>query len=596
VIINKYKENPSVHPWVACQLSYQFVTMIAALAVIPEDSITSLRLDEIGTNMSVDRLAEFMADFIHPDVPGTFKPAAASDDTDRSNGSMSEEYASCTLGVSNTRQDKMYTVFMATYPYRSMITPPAKHLWWSEAQNQMSHVTYITGPAGSGKTTGLFSKANWAVVRGQSLWNEKTVFATLTNNLANAITSNDDMPGARGRTIFNFCNRKVVEKEGQLSSPTQRSHKFTDNRAYNNRQMSLTRANKFQNRSLARYSTVVFDECNLNQYLEFQDAIEIAGAHHFQIIIICDYDDQMDSFKQLYGINFGFNIKSPSYMRSIVSQFLNGPIHTGRIELIDVHRQKDPLLKNLLSKMRGMSGDAKAQLALFESLCVSPITTLSDNSSDDDGDDDDDGDEFNPVFEKPMDSYPDKMPRFPIFIYDVHGVPPIRPNQTKLVSPRHKMLEKMGRYWLKFMTSNIQEDDLIEVMWYECGQTRKTVTGPWTRVLSWFDNGLDYVCKYDTAMVSWKELMSPEIRSVWPKFPYAKDNRVNLSMFRTPFALQGTELRPGDDLIMLWRPEDDGDDKFGDIHGWNDSEQPNAIYVVLSRALDHSQVKVVNLL
>ena len=97
-------------------------------------------------------------------------------------------------------------------------------------------------------------------------------------------------------------------------------------------------------------------------------------------------------------------------------------------------------------------------------------------------------------------------------------------------------------------------------------------------------------------MVSWKELMSPEIRSVWPKFPYAKDNRVNLSMFRTPFALQGTEVRPGDDLIMLWRPEDDGDDKFGDIHGWNDSEQPNAIYVVLSRALDHSQVKVVNLL
>jgi len=90
--------------------------------------------------------------------------------------------------------------------------------------------------------------------------------------------------------------------------------------------------------------------------------------------------------------------------------------------------------------------------------------------------------------------------------------------------------------------------------------------------------------------------MSPEIRSVWTKFPYAEDNRVNLSMFRTPFALQGTELRPGDDLIMLWRSEDEGDDKFGDIHGWDDSDQPTAIYVGLSRALDHSQVKVVNLL
>jgi hypothetical protein len=584
VILNKYKENPSVHPWVACQLSYQFVTMIAALAVIPEDSITSLRLDEIGTSMPVDRLADFMVDFIHPGVPGTFKPPLASDDSDRSIGTMSEEYMSCMLGVSNTRQDKMYTVFMNTYPYRSMLTPPAKLLWWSEAQNQMSHVTYITGPAGSGKTTGLFSNANWALVRGQSLWNEKTVFATLTNNLANSITSNVDMPGARGRTIFNFCNRKVAEKEGTLASPTQRSHKYTDNRAYNNRQMALTRSNKFKNRSLARYSTVVFDECNLNQHLEFHDAVSIAGAHHFQIIIICDYDDQMDAFKQLYSINYEYNLKSPSYMREVVADILGGSIHAGRIELVDVHRQKDPLLKNLLSKMRGMSGDAKAQLSLFESLCVSPIEQLSNDDS------------FKPVFEKPLDSYPDKLPRFPLLMYDVDGVPPIRPNQTKIVSPRHKMLEKMGRWWFQLMTRDIKDDDLIEVMWYECGQAKKTQSGPWTRIHAWFDNGLDYVCKYDTAMVSWKELMSPEIRSVWPKFPYAKDNKVNLSMFRTPFALQGTELRPGDDLIMLWKPEDEEDNHFGDIHGWCDEDQPNAIYVVLSRALEHSQIKVVNLL
>jgi hypothetical protein len=120
VIINKYKENPSVHPWVACQLSYQFVTMIVALAVIPEDSISSSRLDEIGTSMSVDRLADFMFDFIHPGVPGTFKPPVASDDSDRYVGAMSEEYMSCTLGVSNTLQDKMYTVFINNYPYRSL--------------------------------------------------------------------------------------------------------------------------------------------------------------------------------------------------------------------------------------------------------------------------------------------------------------------------------------------------------------------------------------------------------------------------------------------------------------------------------------------
>jgi thymidine kinase len=261
---------------------------------------------------------------------------------------------------------------MDTYPYRSMVTPPAKHLWWSEAQNQMGHVTYVTGPAGSGKTTGLFSNTNWAVVRGQSLWNENTVFATLTNNLANTITPNVDMPGARGRTIFNFCNRKIAEKEGQLASPTQRSRKYTNNRAYNMKQTSLMRSNKLKSRSLARYSTVVLDECNYNQITEFRDAIEVAGAHHFYIVVICDYDDQMDCFKQLHGINYELNIKSPSYMHSVISGSLGPSIHSGRIELVDVHRQKDPLLKNLLSKMRGMSGDEKSQLTLFESLCVSP--------------------------------------------------------------------------------------------------------------------------------------------------------------------------------------------------------------------------------
>jgi hypothetical protein len=53
---------------------------------------------------------------------------------------------------------------------------------------------------------------------------------------------------------------------------------------------------------------------------------------------------------------------------------------------------------------------------------------------------------FNPIFDKPMDSYADKLPRFPIFVFDGDGVPPIRPNQTKIVSPRHKILEKMGRF------------------------------------------------------------------------------------------------------------------------------------------------------
>ena len=109
------------------------------------------------------------------------------------------------------------------------------------------------------------------------------------------------------------------------------------------------------------------------------------------------------------------------------------------------------------------------------------------------------------------------------------------------------------------MMLEIKEDDLIEVMWYECGQTKRIAYGKWTCIFSCFDNGLDYECKNDTAMVSWKELMSPKTCAVWPKFHHAKDNRINLSMFRTPFILQGTELRPGSDLIMMWRPEDDND-------------------------------------
>jgi len=206
----------------------------------------------------------------------------------------------------------------------------------------MSHVTYITGLAGSGKTSGLFSNANWAIVRRQSVWNEKTLFATITNNLANAITSNDDMPGARGRTVFNLCNRRVAQKEGQLSSPTQRSHKYTDNKAYNSLRMSLPRQNKLVQRSIARHSTAVLDECNLNQLGEFKDAVDLAGAHHLQLIVICDYDDQMDTFKQLYGINCDVNIESPSYMRETVASCLGGSIHTGCIELNEVYREKDP--------------------------------------------------------------------------------------------------------------------------------------------------------------------------------------------------------------------------------------------------------------
>jgi hypothetical protein len=535
--------------------------------------------------MPVEELARYMSDFIHPDVPGTFKAPVLADDTDRYTGNITEEFIGCAQGISNYRQDKMYTVFMVAYPYRSMLSPPAKHLWWSSYQNEMSHVTYITGPAGSGKTSGLFSNANWAIVKGLSLWNEKTLFATLTNNLANAITLNEDMPGARGRTVFNFCNRKVADTEGQLATPTQRSHKYTDNRAYNRRQMSHTRSNKFDQRLLARHSVVVLDECNLNQYIEFQDAIEIAGAHHLQIVIICDYDDQMDAFKQLYGICCDFAFKSPSYMRDIVSKFLGGSIHVGRIELVDVHRQKDPLLKKLLLNLRGMSGDSEAQVNLFTSLCVSPIAFPNNV--------------FNPVFAKPLDSYSDKIPRFPIFNIDDDGYPPIRPCHTKIVSPRHKMLQKMGKFWLDFMSSEIDDDDLIEVMWSECGQIPKTKTGPWTQILAWFDNGLDYVCKYDTAMVPWRELKSPDVREVWTKFPYHKESRVNLSMFRTPFALQGTELRPEDDLIMLRKIEEsiDGEDAtFGDVDGWLDPDQPNAVYVVLSRALDHAQIRVINLL
>ncbi len=69
-------------------------------------------------------------------------------------------------------------------------------------------------------------------------------------------------------------------------------------------------------------------------------------------------------------------------------------------------------------------------------------------------------------------------------------------------------------------------------------------------------------------------------------------------MFRTPFALQGTELRPDDDLIMLWMAEDDDADETVTVnaHGWLDKDQPNAVYVVLSRALDHRQIKMVTIL
>ena len=120
-------------------------------------------------------------------------------------------------------------------------------------------------------------------------------------------------------------------------------------------------------------------------------------------------------------------------MRDNVSDFLGGTIHTGHVDLVDVHRQKDPLLKNLFKQICGMSGDAKTQLVLFKSLCASPLSSLSD------------GNIFNLKFDKPLDSYPDKLPRFPIFMYDIDIVLSISPNQTKIVSPRHKILEKMGR-------------------------------------------------------------------------------------------------------------------------------------------------------
>ena len=91
--------------------------------------------------------------------------------------------------------------------------------------------------------------------------------------------------------------------------------------------------------------------------------------------------------------------------------------------------------------------------------------------------------------------------------------------------------------------------------------------------------------------------MSLEVRAIWPDFPHHKDNIVNLSMFRTPFALQGTELRPDDDLIMLWLAGDgDESDISRNVHGWLDPDKPNVIYVVLSRALEHTQIKVVALL
>ena len=104
-----------------------------------------------------------------------------------------------------------------------------------------------------------------------------------------------------------------------------------------------------------------------------------------------------------------------------------------------------------------------------------------------------------------MDSYADKLSRFPMFMFDEDGVPPIRPNQTKIVSPRHKMLEKRGRFWLNSMSRDIDDDDLVEIMWYECSKTKKTASGPWTVILAWFDNGLDHVCKYDTAIYGFLE-------------------------------------------------------------------------------------------
>ena len=561
VVVHKFKEFINAHPWVVCELSYSFVTIMAALAIVPEGSITSLRVDEIGTNMTADELNKFMADLIHHDVPGTFKPAQESDDSDRCNGSMSKEFVNNIKGVANVRGDKLYTKYMQEFPFRSGVKPPAKMLWWSPAQNQICNVTYVTGPAGSGKTTGLFSNANWAILRGQGVWNEKTIFATLMNNLANAVTNNKAMPGAKGRTIYNFCNRTLLASDNVLSSPTQRSHRFTDNLAYNKKQTNLLRGGRLQSRSIARYSAIVIDEANLNARGEFMDAIDVAAAHHFHIFIICDYDDEIDKFKQLYAVNYHINLSSPSYMREIIANALGGAPTVGRLNMREVFRQRDDQLKRLIQHMRGMSGDARGQLTLFNSLCANRDVTMHNDTG---------------------------YPNFLRVRFDSEFMPKIRPNHTKIVSPRHKILQNMGRLWFHSMTADFTDETMIEVMWSNCGQTMKTPNGKYSRFLSWFDTEQDYVCKYDTAMVSWKELMHPEVRSLWPSFPYEKDSAVNLSMFRTPFALQGTELAPEDNMIMLWEGNDVN-------NGWSDEEQPNAVYVVLSRVIHHTQITMVDL-
>ena len=118
--------------------------------------------------------------------------------------------------------------------------------------------------------------------------------------------------------------------------------------------------------------------------------------------------------------------------------------------------------------------------------------------------------------------------------------------------------------------------------------TKKRIDGEWSRVHAWFPSESAYICKYDTAMVSWKELRDPEVQALWKTFPYQKLSCINLSMFRTPFALQGTELRHEDDIITLWQGEEQD-------NGWSDDDQPNAVYVVLSRALHHKQVTMVDL-
>jgi hypothetical protein len=368
------------------------------------------------------------------------------------------------------------------------------------------------------------------------------------------------MPGAKGRTIYNFCNRQVMQQEGCMASPTQRSHRFTDNKTYNKKQQALSSDGRLKARSIERYSTIVIDEANLNSFVEFMDAIQVAGAHHMQIVVICDYDDSHDTFKQLYGIYYHFNIKSPSFMRARIASTLGGEPTVGRIAMTEVFRQKDELLKSLLRCMRDMSGDAKGQLSLYKSLCT-----------------------------RPREGFVDEL--FPRFVRMAWNAPflNIRPNNTKIVSPRHKILETMGQRWLNHMTSAYEDDMLIEVMWSKCGMTKKNKSDTeYSRIHSWFDNDSEYICKYDTAMVSWKELNNPEVRAVWKTFPYQKLSCINLSMFRTPFALQGTELRLEDDIITLWRGEEQD-------NGWSDDDQPNAVYVVLSRALYHKQIMMVDL-